>query len=58
MNIRAIADQYGIDFYKSDKLGRWRKFETIGNYGVGLQVIGMLQKLKIAVDLREIEEDE
>ncbi len=57
MEIRAIADQYGIEFFKSDSLGRWRKFETIGNFTVGMQVVRMLRKLKLKVDVR-IEEEE
>ena len=45
------ADQYTAAFFRSDKLGRYRKFWFCGNTGVAMDVVKLLEKLGHKVEV-------
>jgi len=55
--VKLKVDAYGGEFYKPDARnnGRWRKFQTIGNAGVAMEVAKMLEKLGHKVQVIDLE---
>lgn len=57
VKVRIEIDQYSGVFKKQDKRGRWRKFDSIGNAGVALDIATFLRKLGHEVETVYLEEE-